>query len=584
MINLKINGIDVSVEEGTTILDAAKKVNVKIPTLCHLDLGKLGLANKEANCRVCLVEQMDSGKLVPSCNTLCKEGMDIRSDTMRVVNSRRINIELLLSNHPKDCLICGANGECELQELAALANIKRNRFEGERIKFPIDYSSYSIFRDPNKCILCKRCTTMCNEVQTVGTLTDVGRGFSTVVGTAYLDPMIDTNCTFCGQCLSVCPTGALQIISNIPDVYKALTDKTKTVIVQTAPAVRVALGEEFGMEAGTIVTGKMVTALKQLGFDYVFDTDFAADLTTMEEAREFVDRFTKNENLPILTSCCPAWVKFIEHNFHDLLNIPSTCKSPHEMFGAVAKTYFAEKIGVDPKDLVVVSVMPCVAKKYESARPELASKDGKSDVDIVITTRELASMIKDFSINFPELEDSDFDDPLGESTGAGVIFGSSGGVLESAVRTAYNMITGDDLKDLEFKELKEIKGIKEAQIDIQGKKINVAVASGLGNARKLLEDVRQDKNKYQIIEIMACPGGCVDGGGQPRHHGRTDLIEKRTAAIHQADRNKEIRHSYKNPSIQKIYEEFLGHPGSEKAHEILHTGFSSRNKFGETEK
>lgn len=579
MINLKINGMDVSVEEGTTILEAAKKVNVSIPTLCHLDLGKLGLANKEANCRVCLVEQIDNGKLVPSCNTLCKNGMDIRSDTMRVVNSRRVNIELLLSNHPKDCLVCSANGECELQDLANLANIKRNRFEGERIDYDIDYSSYSIYRDPNKCILCKRCTTMCNEVQTVGTLTDVGRGFSTVVGTAYLDPMIETNCTFCGQCLSVCPTCSLQIINNIQDVYDALTDKSKTVIVQTAPAVRVALGEGFGMEAGTLVTGKMVTALKMLGFDYVFDTNFAADLTTMEEAKEFVDRFTNDENLPILTSCCPAWVKFIEHNFHDLLDIPSTCKSPHEMFGAVAKTYFADKIGVKPENLVVVSVMPCVAKKYESARPELSSKAGHSDVDIVITTRELASIIKDFSINFPELKDSEFDDPLGQSTGAGVIFGSSGGVLESAVRTAYNMITGEDLEAMEFHDLKEIKGIKEAEIDIKGKKINVAVASGLGNARKLLEDIREDRNKYQIIEIMACPGGCVDGGGQPRHHGNTERIAKRTAAIYQEDRNKELRHSYKNPSIIQIYEEFLDHPGSDKAHELLHAGFYSREHF-----
>lgn len=473
MINLKINGMDVSVEEGTTILEAAKKVNVSIPTLCHLDLGKLGLANKEANCRVCLVEQIDNGKLVPSCNTLCKNGMDIRSDTMRVVNSRRVNIELPLSNHPKDCLVCSANGECELQDLANLANIKRNRFEGERIDYEIDYSSYSIYRDPNKCILCKRCTTMCNEVQTVGTLTDVGRGFSTVVGTAYLDPMIETNCTFCGQCLSVCPTCSLQIVSNIQDVYDALTDKSKTVIVQTAPAVRVALGDGFGMEAGTLVTGKMVTALKMLGFDYVFDTNFAADLTT----------------------------------------------------------------------------------------------------------RELASMIKDFSINFPELKDSEFDDPLGQSTGAGVIFGSSGGVLESAVRTAYNMITGEDLEAMEFHDLKEIKGIKEAEIDIKGKKINVAVASGLGNARKLLEDIREDRNKYQIIEIMACPGGCVDGGGQPRHHGNTERIAKRTAAIHQEDRNKELRHSYKNPSIIQIYEEFLGHPGSDKAHELLHAGFYSREHF-----
>lgn len=578
MINLKINNIDVQVEDGSTILEAAKLANIHIPTLCHLNMEGLGYVNSEANCRVCLVEDK-KGKLIPSCNTIAKEGMEIHTDTLKVVRARRAIIELLLSNHPKDCLICHKNGECELQDLAILANIKEVRVDNERIEFPVDDSSLSIIRDPNKCILCKRCETMCNEVQTVGTLTDIGRGFSTVIGTAYNDPMFETNCTFCGQCLAVCPTGALDIVSNVEDVYQALTDPTKTVIVQTAPAVRVALGEEFGMQAGSIVTGKMVTALRALGFDYVFDTDFAADLTTMEEANEFVERLKSGEDLPILTSCCPSWVKFMEHNFPDLLNIPSTCKSPHEMFGSVAKTYFADKINVDRKDIVVVSVMPCVAKKYESARPELAGEDNISDVDIVITTRELASMIKDFSIDFASLDDSEFDNPLGQSTGAGVIFGSSGGVMEAAIRTAYNMITGEHLQDLEFHSFKKLKGIKEAEIEIDGKVVRAAVASGLGNARALLNEVKENPNKYHIIEIMACPGGCIDGGGQPRHHGKLEVIKKRMDSIHEEDRNKQLRRSYENPYIQSIYKEFLGEPGGEKAHELLHTHYSERSRF-----
>lgn len=579
MVKLKINNIEVEVEKGTTVLEAAKLVNVHIPTLCNFELEGLGFVNREANCRVCMVEHVNSNsKLIPACNTLVKEGMEIRTDTLKVVKARRTNIELLLSNHPKDCLVCTKNGDCELQNLAILANIREIRFEGEKYKYPVDNSSLSIIRDPNKCILCKRCETMCNEFQTVGTLTDIGRGFQTVIGTAYNQPMFETNCTFCGQCLAVCPTGALSIVSNVEDVYKALNDKDKVVIVQTAPAVRVALGEEFGMDAGTVVTGKMVTALRKLGFDYVFDTDFAADLTTMEEAFEFVERY-KNGTLPILTSCCPSWVKFMEHNYPDLLDIPSTCKSPHEMFGSVAKTYFAQKNGIDPKNIVVVSVMPCVAKKYESARPELGIDADISDVDIVITTKELASMIKDFSIDFEKLQDSDFDDPLGESTGAGVIFGTSGGVMESAIRTAYHMITGKDLENLESKTITELKGIKVTEVDIDGVKIKSAVANGLGNARKLLDEIKEDRHKYDIIEVMACPGGCVAGGGQPSAHGDTEKIQKRTLGIIREDEGKPIRHSYKNPSIQKIYKDFLGEPGKEKAHELLHTKYKMRERF-----
>ncbi len=576
MINVSINGINVEVEKGCTILEAARKINIQIPTLCYLDLSELGFKSQEATCRVCVVEDEETGELLASCAELVKDGMKIRTDTHKVIQSRRMNIELLLSDHPKDCLVCRKNGDCELQDLAVLAGIRQIRYTGESVKYRIDDSSFSIVRDPNKCILCKRCVNMCSEVQQVYALTDVGKGFDTVVGTAYDLPMMDTVCTFCGQCLAVCPTGALCEVSSEEQVYRALRDTEKVVVVQTAPAVRVALGEEFGMPAGSIVTGKMVTALRSMGFDYVFDTDFAADLTTMEEAKEFVERFTKKENLPILTSCCPSWVKFIEHNFGDMLNIPSTCKSPHEMFGTVAKTYFAEMKNIDPRDIVVVSVMPCVAKKYESARPELSLGEGISDVDFVISTRELAHMIKEFALDFPNLPDSDFDNPLGESTGAGVNFGASGGVLEAAIRTAYNMITGDDLEKLEFVELKELKGIKEAQLDIQGETVRVAVASGLGNAKQLLTDIRSGDKHYDIIEIMACPGGCIGGAGQPLMKGDVKILKSRMNAIHTADRSKKLRRSYENPSVKKIYDEYLGEVGSEKAHELLHTNYYER--------
>lgn len=578
MLTMKINGNPIQVKEGTTILEAAKSINIVIPTLCHLELPDMGYVNKEANCRICLVQDK-WGKLIPACNTLCKEGMEVRTDTLDVINARRTNIELLLSNHPKDCLTCYKNGDCELQSLAASAHVHRIRFPGEMMHAEIDDSSRAIVRDPNKCILCKRCETMCNEVQTVGTLTDVGRGFSTVIGTQYQKPMHETNCTFCGQCLAVCPTGALTEYRCVDALYRYLNTPDKIIIAQTAPAVRVALGEEFGMEAGTAVTGKMVTALKAIGFDYVFDTNFSADLTTMEEAAEFVERFKSGENLPILTSCCPSWVKFIEHNFGDMLNIPSTCKSPHEMFGSVAKTYLAQKLGVSPDKLVVVSVMPCVAKKYESSRPELGLNNQISDVDLVITTRELAQVIKDFALNFVDLPDTPYDDPLGESSGAGAIYGAAGGVLESALRTAYKTLTGRELEKLEFTELEGYRGIKEAELDIDGRTVRVAAANGLGNARTMLERVRSGESKYDIIEIMACPGGCINGGGQPYLHGNMGVLEKRRQAIRDIDKVSTIRRAHENKSIQKIYDEFLGGPGSPKAKELLHTSYQVRNKM-----
>lgn len=575
MINLKINGIDISVEKGTTLLEAARKIGVKIPTLCHLNLHEVKYLNKQASCRVCVVEQVGSKKLLPACATNCKEGMEILTDSYKAVQARRTIVELLLSNHPNSCLTCSRNLNCELQELAHDLGIREIAYEGEKSDFEIDKNSLSIIRDPNKCILCKRCVTMCSEIQTCSALTDIGRGFDTTIGSAFHKPMDKTTCTFCGQCLAVCPTGALTEVSNIHKVWAAFNRK-KHVFVQTAPAIRVALGEEFGMKPGTQVTGKMVAALRKIGFEKVFDTDFAADLTIMEEATEFVDRFQNGGKLPILTSCCPGWVNFFEHSFVDMLDIPSSAKSPHEMFGAVTKTYLAEKMNLDPKDIILVSVMPCVAKKYEAARHELENKQGIRDVDIVITTRELAVMIKEMGINFAELEDEDFDDPLGESTGAGAIFGTTGGVIEATVRTAYHMITGKDLQEIEFTSLRGLTGIKEAEVDIEGTKVKIAVANGLGNARTLLNQIRSGEKHYDAIEIMACPGGCIGGAGQPYHHGDISILNKRAEGLYKEDRMKEKRRSYENEHVQKLYREYLGYPGSEKAHELLHTKYTAR--------
>lgn len=577
MINLNINEIDITVEEGTTILEAANQLNIHIPTLCHLDLHDFKYLNKQASCRVCVVEIKGQQNLVPSCATKCKEGMVIYTDSYRAIQARRAIVELLLSNHPNSCLTCAMNMDCELQALAQSLGIRKIHYEGQKVDLPIEDDGFSIIRDPNKCILCKRCETMCTEVQTVGALAEVGRGFKTYLGAAFDKPMSETTCTFCGQCIAVCPTGALTEINNISKVWKAF-NAGKRVFVQTAPAVRVALGEEFGMEPGTVVTGKMVSALRRIGFEKVFDTDFAADLTIMEEATEFVERLTKKGKIPILTSCCPSWVNFFEHFYPDLLDIPSTCKSPHEMFGAIAKTYLAMKEGIAPEDIVLVSVMPCVAKKYEAARAEL-SNNGEKDVDIVITTRELAIMIKEAGINFETLPESDFDDPLGESTGASVIFGTTGGVIEATVRTAYHMVTGDHLDDVEFHDLRGFDGIKEAEIEINGKTLRIAVAHGLGNARMLLDEIRDGKKHYEAIEIMACPGGCVGGAGQPYHHGDIDILERRAEGLYKEDRNKTKRKSYENQDVQKLYDEFLGKPGSERAHDLLHTSYTPKPRL-----
>lgn len=577
MISLTINGKKVEVSESTTVLDAAKSLNIKIPTLCHMDLTDIKFVNKLASCRVCLVEDLDKNKFIPACATFVKEGMNIKTDSQEVIRARRTMVELLLSDHPNDCLKCSKNLNCQLQKLAHDLNIREIKYTGEKRNLPIDDNSYSLVRDPNKCILCRRCENMCNKVQTVGALAEVGRGFNTHVGSAFNRSMFETTCTFCGQCLSVCPTGALTEKSNIEEVWKLLqTDKH--IIVQVAPAVRVALGEMFGRKVGESVEGEMVTALRSLGFDKIFDTNFAADLTIMEEANEFVQRLQGKGELPILTSCCPGWVNFMEQQFSDLIDIPSSCKSPHEMFGAIAKTYYAEKMGLKVEDIKVVSVMPCISKKYEAKRDELEN-EGYSDVDIVITTRELGAMIKEAGIDFNNLEKSDFDNPMGESTGAGDIFGTSGGVIEATIRTAYDKITGKELEKVEFEDLRGIKGIKKATVNIEGREVKIAVANGLGNTRKLLEKLRNKEIELDAIEVMACPGGCIGGGGQPFHNGNISILKERSKALYKIDENKKLRKSYQNPYIKKLYEEYLGEVGSEKAKELLHTSYKARPKL-----
>jgi len=549
-----------------------------------MELHDLGIENKPGACRICVVEVNGRRNLPPSCSTLCEEGMVVKTHTTRVLNARRTVMEFILSDHPKDCLICAKSGNCELQNMAHMLGIRDIPGSGyaEMSTYKKD-TSPSIKRDLDKCIMCRRCEMMCNEVQTVGALSAVNRGFMAAVAPAFEQNLEHSTCTYCGQCVAVCPTGALTEVDNTPDVLRSLADPSKTVVVQTAPAVRAALGEMFGMEPGTLVTGKMVTALKALGFDYVFDTDFAADLTIMEEGTEFLgrlDRHLRGDNtarLPILTSCCPGWVNFFEEYFPDLKEVPSTSKSPQQMFGAIAKTYFAGKIGVSRNDMVVVSIMPCLAKKYECQRDEF-STDGNRDVDFSISTRELAAFIKQANIDLNNLPESEFDTPLGESTGAGVIFGATGGVIEAAVRSAYEIHTGKKLERLDFTELRGLEGVREATIDFDGLPLKIGIAHGLGNARKLLNDVRSGKSQFHAIEVMACPGGCIGGGGQPLHHGNSDIIKARAAAIYAEDRSKPLRKSHENPFIIKLYEEFLGKPNSDKAHQLLHTSYFDKKK------
>jgi NADH-quinone oxidoreductase subunit G len=570
MINLTIDGQQVSVPEGTTILDAAREINMDIPTLCYLNIEKSHFENQVASCRVCVVEVEGRRNLAPSCATPVTEGMKVVTNSKRVLSARRKNLELIISNHPFDCLICAKSTDCELQKMVWEFGINTQRYKGARSEHEVDRSSSALKRDPNKCIMCRRCETMCNEVQTVGALTAFGRGYDTVVTPAEKMPIVNSNCVYCGQCVSVCPTAALTGVGYIRQTWDALFDKTKTVVVQVAPAVRVAIGEEFGMEPGQIVTGKLVAGLRRMGFNAVFDTTFGADLTIIEEANEIMHRLEKNENLPVLTSCCPGWINFIDNNFPSLRYMPSTCKSPQQMTGAMVKTYYAEKMNLDPNDIVVISVMPCIAKKYEAALPSEVTY-GIRDVDYVITTRELAKMLKESSIDLRHMPEEDFDNPLGESSGAGVIFGGTGGVLEAALRTVYEKATGKELQDVNFMQLRGLESVREASVDVNGREVRVAAVSGLGNARKILDKIVSGEVKYDIIEIMACPSGCVNGGGQPYNQNRDEIIEKRIRALYHIDRNKPVRKSHMNASIQRVYQEFLGEPGSHKAHEILHT-------------
>ena len=576
LVNLTINGKVVSVPSDTKILEAAKQVNIKIPSLCHLRIDDINFDNNCASCRVCMVSA--GKKLVPACGTLVKEGMVVNTNSPEALKYRKDIVELLLSDHPKDCLSCVKSGNCELQDIAAELGIRKVRFsDGEQSSAPIDISTKSIIKDHSKCILCRRCETMCNEVQTVGVLSGINRGFGTQVSTFFGDDLIDTNCTFCGQCISVCPTGALVEKDNTREAWAALGQKEKPVMVQTAPAVRVGLGEEFGLDPGSISTGKMVAALKALGFDYVFDTNFAADLTIMEEANEFVNRFVKGEKLPILTSCCPAWINFMEYEYPDLLPYLSTCKSPQSMFSPIARHYFAEKVLNKKYDeVIVMSIMPCVAKKFEVSREELG-EDGYLDTDISLTTRELARMIKEAGIDLANIDEAEFDSPLGYSTGAADIFGATGGVLEAALRTAYHDITKEEAPSLDFKVVRGMDGIKEASLEIAGHTVNVAAASSLGNARKLMDELREGNSKYHVIEIMACPGGCVAGAGQPYHGGNYDKVKARAKALYEIDAHKVDRLSHHNPDIIKLYDEFLGERGGHMAHKLLHTQYYNRS-------
>ena len=581
IVNLTIDNKSVQVPQGTSILRAAASVGVKIPTLCYYELKGQNIENRPGACRVCVVEIEGRRNLAPACATDVMEGIVVHTHSLRVVNARRTIVELMLSDHPASCLTCAKSGKCELQTLAQELGIRDITFKGEQSTYRKDLSP-AIIRDVNKCIMCRRCETVCNLLQTVGALSTVNRGFMAVVATAFEQDLAKSPCVMCGQCIQACPVGALAEVDNTRQVINAICDPKKTVVVQTAPAVRVAIGEEFGLTPGTRVTGKMVAALRRIGFDYVFDTDFAADLTIMEEGTEMLGRIEKymkgdkNVKLPIMTSCCPGWVNFFETYYPDMLDIPSTAKSPMQMFGAIAKSYWVEKLGIKREDMVVVSIMPCVAKKFECQRNEF-KVDGNPDVDYSLTTRELAELIKQFNIDFNTLPNEDFDRPLGESTGAGVIFGSTGGVIEAATRTAYELFTGKNLSNVNFTELRGMEGVRETTIDFNGTPIHIGIAHGLGNARKLLDRVKEGKELFHAIEVMACPGGCVGGAGQPYHHGDFSKVEKRFKAIYDEDEEKPLRKSHENPYIQQLYKEYLGQPCGEKSHHLLHTHYFDKS-------
>jgi len=588
-VSLTINGKSMNVEAGMSVLEAAKEHNIHIPHLCYLEgVHQIGA------CRICVVEIEGARTLQASCLVPVSEGMVVRTNTEPVRKARKMLYELMLSDHPRNCLSCTRNQNCEFQKLGELIQISEFRFEGEKSKTQLDEDSPSISRDTSKCILCRRCVTICNEVQGVGVLNVQRRGFKTMVGPAEVLPLNSVNCAFCGQCTTVCPVGALQEKDATAAVWKALLDPQKRVIVQTAPAIRAALGEEFGLAPGTLVTGKMASALREMGFNDVFDTNFTADLTILEEGHEFLNRVAAaltggGATLPMITSCSPGWIKYVEHEFPHLLGHLSSCKSPHMMLGALSKTFYAEKIGVDPKDIFVVSVMPCTAKKFEITRPEMFI-DGQPNVDAVLTTRELARMIKDAGIGFTDLSDSAFDNPLGYSTGAADIFASSGGVMEAALRTVYEVVTGRDALALDLTPVRGLFQVKEAALTIEdalpefaflnGVTVRVAVTSGLTGAKKLMRQIADGTSPYQFIEVMGCPGGCISGGGQPRPTNRA-IREARMKAIYAEDAGKERRKSHENPYIAQLYAEFLGAPLGHKSHELLHTHYIKRGRFNQ---
>ena len=576
MVNVKINGSAVSAPKGSTILEAARLAGIHIPTLCYLkEINEIGA------CRICVVEVKGARSLVASCVYPINEGMEIFTNTPAVLNSRKQTLQLILSTHDRKCLSCVRSGDCELQRLSKEMKVDdETYYDGARNTYDIDASAAHMYRDNNKCILCRRCVAACAQVQGIGVIGPNERGFNTHIACAFEGDLADTSCVSCGQCIVVCPTGALAEKDQTGEVWAALADPKKHVIVQTAPSIRATLGESFGMPIGTNVQGKMVAALRRLGFAKVFDTDFAADLTIMEEAHEFIDRVQNGGTLPMITSCSPGWVKLCEHYYPDLIGHLSSCKSPQQMFGAVAKTYYAEKMGIDPADIFMVSIMPCTAKKFEVGREDQDAA-GVPDVDISITTRELARMIDQAGLRFAELPDEDFDSPLGIGTGAGVIFGATGGVMEAALRTAVESLTGEELSSLDFTAVRGTQGIKEAAYNVGGLEVKVAVASGLSNARVLLDKINSGEADYHFIEIMGCPGGCVNGGGQPIQPAEVrnfvDLKAIRAKALYDQDKGGALRKSHENPQIKALYAEYLGEPGSHKAHELLHTRYVKRS-------
>ncbi|WP_028828670.1 NADH-dependent [FeFe] hydrogenase, group A6 [Proteocatella sphenisci] len=574
-VNVKINNISYQFPKGLTILQACNQINIEVPTLCYLkEINEIGA------CRICVVEVKGAKNLVASCVHPLSEGMDILTHSEKVLKARKITLELILSTHDRSCLSCIRSDNCELQKLCHDFKVDDEaKYDGHNQVYKTDDSAIHMYRDDNKCILCRRCVAACSKLQSVGVIGVNERGFKTHIGCAFEEDLGKTDCVSCGQCIVVCPTGAIAEKDDTDKVWAALADESKHVIVATAPSIRVTLGEAFGMPVGTNVKGKMVTALKHLGFAGVYDTDIAADLTIIEESQELITRIQNGGPLPLITSCSPGWIKFCEHNFHDFIPNLSSCKSPQQMFGAVVKTWYAEKNNLDPHDIVVVSVMPCTAKKFE-ARRDNQSAAGVYDIDIAITTRELARMIKRAGIQFKKLADTDFDDPLGVSTGAGAIFGATGGVMEAALRTAVEKLTGQELTNLDFTEVRGTKEIKEATYKVGDLEVNVAVTSGLANARQLLNEIREGKKTYHFIEIMGCPGGCINGGGQPVQPASVrnfvDLKTERAKALYEEDKNLPLRKSHESPVIKTLYEEYFGEPGSHKAHKILHTTYKER--------